>query len=171
MALVKTVSKLLFYISRILAAAYLGTTLYALICLLFHWNTSPYGGGKYLHINYPFTQQPFLNIDDNYPYIIFSFLMPLGLYGTFFWWASNVFKVFFQSRLFTQQNIVHLRRFYLLNLTVPIAATALSSFFVPIEGAVWALVTVHFVLGAFAYFLAAIFQQGLHLQREQDLII
>ncbi len=80
-------------------------------------------------------------------------------------------EFFFQSKLFTQQNIVHLRRFYLLNLTVPIVATVLSSFFVPVEGVVWALATVHFVLGAFAYFLAAIFQQGLNLQREQDLII
>jgi hypothetical protein len=97
--------------------------------------------------------------------------MPLGLYGAFFWWASNVFKVFFQSKLFTQPNIVHLRRFYLLNLTVPIAATVLSSFFVPVEGVIWILVIVHLTLGTFVYFLAAMFQQGVNLQREQDLII
>ena len=30
---------------------------------------------------------------------------------------------------------------------------------------------IHFILGVFAYFLAAIFKQGLQLQKEQDLFI
>lgn len=171
MKLVKPVSRLLFYISKILAWIYLGTTLYAVICLIFNWNITPYGEGKYLHINYPFTQHPFLNIDNNSPYIFFSFLMPLGLYGLFFWCASNVFRVFFQNKLFIQTNIVHLQRFYLLNVAVPLIAAILSGFFVPVETVIWILVAVHLILGVFTYFLAAIFKQGLNLQREQDLII
>lgn len=167
----KTVSKLFFYIGRGLAIGYLGTSVYSLLCILTGWGISPYGAGKYLHINYPFTQQPFLNIDNNFPYIVFSFLLVLTLYGLFFWISSDVFKVFFQPKLFTLANIMHLKRFYLLNWLVPAAAIAVSSFFVKLDSVVWLLLLLHFMLGIFAWFLAGIFKQGLHLQNEQDLII
>ena len=38
------------------------------------------------------------------------------------------------------------------------------------EGLEWVAI-IHFFLGVFAYFLAAIFKQGLQLQNEQDLFI
>jgi len=167
----KSIARILYYICLVLAIFYLATILYAVFCLLTRWGISPYGEGQYLHINYPFTNAPFLNIDNNPSYIIFSFLLPLSLYGVFFWLAANVFKVFFQSKLFTQQNIFNLRRFYMLNLIVPGIAAILASIFVPIESAIWVLVVVHGMLGIFTYFLAAIFKQGLNLQNEQDLII
>lgn len=171
MVRVKVVSKILYYISYILALGYLATTLYSVICLLTQRGIVPYGEGKYIHIMYPFTNEPFLNIDNNAPYVVFSFLLPLSLYSLFFWAASRVFKVFYQPRLFTSQNIVHLRRFYLLNMLVPVFCAVLSGFFVQLESIVWGLVVVHLFLGIFAYFLAAIFRQGLQLQKEQDLFI
>jgi hypothetical protein len=167
----KSIAKILYYICLVLAIFYLTTILYAVLCLLTRFGISAYGEGQYLHINYPFTNNPFLNIDNNLPYIIFSFLLPLILYGVFFWLAANVFKVFFQTKLFTQQNIFNLRRFYMLNLIVPVIAAVLASVFVPVESAIWVLVVVHGILGIFTYFLAAIFKQGLNLQNEQDLII
>lgn len=171
MTTAKGIARTLYYICLILAIFYLAAMLYAALCLLTRWGIDPYGEGQYLHINYPFTNTPFLNIDNNLPYIIFSFLLPLSLYGVFFWLAANVFKVFFQAKLFTQKNIFDLRRFYMLNLIVPGIATLFASIFVQVESAIWGLVVVHGMLGVFTYFLAAIFKQGLNLQNEQDLII
>jgi hypothetical protein len=171
MARVKAISRILHYISRILALGYLATTLYAIICLLTSWGIQQYGAGDHLHILYPFTNIAFLNIENNPSYIIWSFLLPLSLYSLFFWLASNVFKVFYQPKLFSLRNILPLRRFYLLNIMVPGVCAILSGFFVPLENAIWVLVIVHFFLGTFTYFLAAIFKQGLQLQNEQDLFI
>ncbi|MGO4293213.1 hypothetical protein [Chitinophaga sp. RAB17] len=171
MTRVKAVSKILHYISKILALGYLITILYSIICLLTNWGIQYYGEGKYLHILYMFTDTPFLNIDNNPSYIIFSFLLPLSLYTLFFWLAANVFKVFYQPKLFSSQNIVHLRRFYLFNIIAPGVSAAFSSIFVPLESIIWALITLHLFLGIFAYFLAAIFKQGLQLQNEQELFI
>jgi len=167
----KIISKALFFVSRIFALVYMATVIYSLLCLFTNWGITLYEEGKYMHINYPFTNTPFLNVDNNLSYKIFDFLLPITLYGLFFWLLSNVFKVFYQQRLFTQQNVVQLFRFYALNLTLPWMAAILSSFFVEVEMAMWLLVGVHFVLGIFTFFLAEIFKQGLHLQNEQDLYI
>jgi len=46
-----------------------------------------------------------------------------------------------------------------------------TSFFTAVDDSLIMLTTIHFILGVFAYFLAAIFRQGLNLQHQQDLII
>jgi hypothetical protein len=56
-------------------------------------------------------------------------------------------------------------------LALPIIALILASLAIPIEGGVTALAFMHVLLGVFAYFLAAIFKQGLEIQNNQDLII
>lgn len=167
----KIISRILFYICSVLAAGYLITALYALLCLATGFSVTSYGNGQFLHINYPFTQQPFLNIEDNYPYIIFSFLLVLIPYGIFFWLSAKVFKVFFQPKLFTKEHILQLKRFYLFNIFIPLPLVIIASFFVEVESIIWGLVFIHFMLGIFCLFLANIFKQGLHLQNEQDLII
>ncbi|QJB41582.1 DUF2975 domain-containing protein [Chitinophaga oryzae] len=168
----KIISKILFYISRTLAMGYLLMIVYAVVCLLTGWNVqSATSGGAFVNILFPFTNSPFLIIDTAPTYIIFSFLLPLVLYSLFFWLASEVFKVFHQPRLFSSENVVHLRRFYLFNVFIPGAAALLSRPFTVVEKDIWLLVIVHFFLGIFIYFLAAIFTQGLQLQKEQDLFI
>ncbi|MGX5820251.1 DUF2975 domain-containing protein [Chitinophaga lutea] len=167
----KLIARILFYGCRTLAWAYLLTVAYSILCLLSGWSTAGYGEGRFLHIFYPFTTTPFLNIENNLPYIIWSFLLTLTLYGLFFWLASDVFRVFTRQKLFTAPNVVHLRRFCWFNLAVPGACTLAALPFVEIENMIGVLVAVHFILGVFAYFLAAIFQQGLQLQKEQDLFI
>ncbi|PSK91135.1 DUF2975 domain-containing protein [Taibaiella chishuiensis] len=168
---VKTISRILYYLSALLALIYSGMALYSVVCLLTGWNLIPYGEGKYLHILYPFTSKPFLNIDNNLPYMLFSFLLPLTLYGLFFWITCGVFRVFHQPRLFTAKNVTRLRQFYGFNLIAPVSAVLLAAIFVPVESPIWALVVVHLLLGVFAYFFAVIFRQGLQLQNEQDLFI
>jgi small-conductance mechanosensitive channel len=168
---VKLISKILFYITRLLSFLYLTGILYSIFCLLTGWSIIPYGDGKYLHILYPFTQQPFLNIDNNLPYILFEFIMPLLLYGLFFLLSSNVFKVFHQPKLFTAAAVQHLKNFYWANLTLPTAALFCAMAFAEVEGIAIALVFIHYILGIFVYFLSEIFKQGLKLQKEQDLFI
>lgn len=167
----KVISKILFYICSVLSGGYLITVLYSLLCLATGFSVVPYKEGQYIHINYPFTEKPFLNIDNNYSYIIFSFLLVLISYGIFFWLSAKVFRVFFQPKLFTRENILQLKRFYLYNIFIPLPLVVVASFFVEVESMIWGLVFIHFMLGIFCLFLANIFKQGLHLQNEQDLFI
>lgn len=167
----KIISKILYYLCCIVSAGYLITFVYSVFCLVTDFSVTPYKNNLYLHINYPFTEQPFLNIERYYPYIIFSFLMVLFLYGIFFWLSAKVFKVFFQSKLFIKENILQLKRFYMYNIFIPLPAVITASFFVEVESIIWGLVFIHFMLGIFCLFLANIFKQGLHLQNEQDLFI
>lgn len=169
---VKVISTILFYITRIVAILYLLTTFYSLVSLLTGWSFITKEDGKYFSICYPFTQSPFLNGENNLAYKIFNFIIPIGFYGIFFLLVSNVFNVFKQPKLFTKYGVNQLRWFYLANLTLPWLTILLSSIFAGKieEGLEWVAV-IHFFLGVFAYFLAAIFKQGLQLQNEQDLFI
>lgn len=168
---VKIVSKILFWFTRLLAIGYFAMASHAAIALLSGWSLKIREGGKYFQVTFPFSQTPFLNGDNNLPYIIFEFLMPLSLYGLFFLWLSNVFKVFFQPKLFTENGIMHLKRFYLGNLFVPGIMVLVVSMIDDPENDAIVVTVLHSIIGVFAYFLAAIFKQGLNLQNEQDLII
>ncbi|MEY8760875.1 DUF2975 domain-containing protein [Chryseobacterium tongliaoense] len=168
---IKIISKILYYLCFVLSVGYLLTFVYSVFCLLTGFAVTPYKQNLYLHINYPFTEQPFLNIENNSPYIIFSFLTVLITYGIFFWLSAKVFKVFFQPKLFTEAHITQLKRFYMYNIFFPLPIVVLASFFVEVESIIWGLVFTHFMLGIFCLFLANIFSQGLHLQNEQDLFI
>lgn len=165
------VSKILFYVTRFLAIVYFTLALYSVLTLSTGWSLTFKDSGKYFQVCYPFTDYPLMLGDYNLPYIIFDFLAPLSLYGLFFLLISNVFKVFFQPKLFTQNGINHLRRFYLANLLLPVITIFIASIFVPLDNEVSIFIVLHFMLGVFAYFLAAIFKQGLNLQNEQDLFI
>lgn len=165
------VSKILFYVTRFLAIVYFALALYSILTLITGWSLTFKDNGKYFQVCYPFTNHPLMLGDYNLPYIIFDFLSPLSLYGLFFLLISNVFKIFFQPKLFTQNGINHLRRFYLTNLILPSVVIFLASFFVSLDNEVSIFIVLHFMLGVFAYFLAAIFKQGLNLQNEQDLFI
>lgn len=164
-------SKIISIISRLAGLGYFITAIYSIVCLATKWCITPYGEGKYLHINYPFSQMPFLNIDNNANYILFSFLLPVTMYGLFFWLTADLFLVFSKSKLFTLWNLLRLKRFYLFNGMAPFPAIVISSFFVETESIVWLLAVVHGILGVFVWLVAALFKQGMQLQNEQDLFI
>ncbi|HAF32978.1 MULTISPECIES: DUF2975 domain-containing protein [Sphingobacterium] len=167
----KIIGRILFYITSLLGSLYLIITLYALICLLTGWNTASYGNGMFLHINYPFTITPLMNVDNNVSYKVFSFLLPLSFYTIFFLLSAQIFKLFTRRKLFTKFHLLILKRYYRLNILLPIVCTAIAAVFVTVEGGIAILIAVHFILGIFVFFLAEIFRQGLHLQDEQDLYI
>ena len=168
---VKAVSRVLCYSARILAVLYFVMAALSLLALTTGWGLNIREGGKYFQVYYPFTKIGFLNGDYNITYIIFFFLLPISLYGLFFLLLSNVFKVFFQPRLFTSYSVKHLRLFYQANCIIPGLVVFLSSFFERVETESIVMVVLHFTLGVFAWFFAAIFKQGVQLQNEQDLYI
>lgn len=169
---VKIIATSLFYITRIFAILYLIITLYLLVSLLTEWSYFTKDSEKYFTICYPFTDTPFLNGENNWAYKVFNFLVPIGFYGLFFLLVSNVFHVFKQPKLFTKYGVNQLKYFYLANLTLPWMTILLASIFAgEIEEGLELVAIIHFFLGVFVYFLAAIFKQGLKLQNEQDLFI
>ena len=168
---VRFFARILFYVTRFFSVAYFFMAAHSLLALTTKWSLTLREGGKYFSVNIPFTQQAYLLGDYNLPYIIFDFLVPLAGYGLFFLLVSNIFKAFFQPKLFTVYGINQLRRFYLVNLILPGVALLLASFFSEVEDMAIVLIVLHFILAVFAYFMAAIFKQGVNLQNEQDLFI
>ncbi len=169
---VKLISTILFYITRIVTISYILVTIYSLFSVLTEWGYINQDNGKNFAVCYPFTKTPFLLGENNWDYKIFYFLIPLGFYGVFFLLVSNVFNVFKQPKLFTEYGIKQLKWFFLANIFFPSLAILLAYIFAGNieEGLVWVAV-IHFFLGVFAYFLYAIFKQGVNLQNEQDLYI
>jgi len=171
MNIVRVVSALLFYVFRILAIAYLITSVYAAVALLpVTGLSSRVQADTRFEIYYPLTQIPFL-LGENTAAFITEMLLGIGLYGLFFWLLSNVFSTFRQTKLFTEKGIQHLTWFYRLNFLVPSGVLLLLSVLSTVEQVMIMLVVLHGLLGVFAFFMAAIFRQGVHLQNEQDLYI
>ena len=168
---VKIVARALFWFSRMLAILYLALTALSLIALTTGYGLRLAENQSKFQVLLPFTQQSILLGDYNAAYILNYFLAPVALYGCFFWLLGNVFRVFYQQRLFTIQGVRQLRIFYLANFIVPLLVLFLHSFFVEVEEETMVLTVLHLTIGVFAYFLAAIFRQGLQLQNEQDLYI
>ncbi|MDF0716389.1 DUF2975 domain-containing protein [Muricauda sp. 334s03] len=165
----RVISKILYAVIRSLAWIYLVIALYGAFSWITKTNTQIEDARAV--INYPFTDVSFLILDNNWSYFLFAFLLPVLSYTLFFWLLSNVFKVFYQEKLFTQPNIAHLKRFYSANLIFPIVLVAFSSFFIEIGKGIFIIVALHLVLGVFIFIISEIFNQGLSLQNEQDLYI
>ncbi len=168
----KLISKILYFICRILGIAYLTMALYSSISIITKWSFIEREGGKYFSVCFPFTNTHFLNGDNNWSYMLFSFILPMAFYGLFFYAMSNIFQLFNLPKLFTTKAVSHLELFYRLNITVPWILILLASiFYGEFEEGFDMLAVVHFILGGFAYFIAKIFSQGVKLQNDQDLII
>jgi tryptophan-rich sensory protein len=100
---------------------------------------------------------------------LFTYLFTVAFYGLFLWLLSGVFHAFKQKKLFTEKGAVQLSRFYITNLLMPFLFLVLFLFFRNDMSDIIRIMFLHLVIGVFAYFMAAIFKQGLLLQEEQDL--
>lgn len=165
----KIISKFLFYLTRGLAFIYLLTAFYGSFSWFTKTNIKTEQNQTIIH--YPFTEKPFLILESNITYVVFAFLIPVLGYVLFFWLLSNVFKVFYQQKLFTRENIIHLKWFYLANIFLPVVLIIFSSFFIAVEKEIFLIAILHLFLGVFVFFMSAIFNQGLTIQDEQDLYI
>jgi len=161
----------LLYLSRVLAIPYLATAAYCIISFIFKDAlVHTIDNGKRFVINYPFTQQRFLLGDDLAFSYVFEMIAIIGLYGVFFWLLGNIFQTFREQKLFTGKGVKRLQVFYALNFLVPIPFLIVHFIYGYEVQVVITLALLHYVLGIFAYFMAVIFNRGLYLQNEQDLI-
>lgn len=173
---VRITATILYYITRVAALAFLLTSIYAFIVLLLSFQTNMAGlpievkdNGSFV-IFFPFTNMPFLLGDYTRSYFLIS-TSTVALYGLFLWLLSCVFKAFRQQKLFIPKSVSQLQRFYLFNLGVPVIVLLLLAIFGhEIRDAI-IIVFLHLMIGVFAFFMAAIFKQGLLLQEEQDLTL
>lgn len=173
---VKSIAFFLYYLTGILAGLVLTTAIYATVVVSVYTHTQH----SYLipmevfddhfTIFYPFSHKPFLLGEYSSEYLIIS-LVIVVLYGIFLWLLSNVFRSFTQQKLFTPKSITRLSAFYIYNFVAPVACIiVVVSFGAQINDAL-VLTFLHFMIGVFAYFMAAIFKQGVLLQEEQDLTL
>jgi hypothetical protein len=172
---VRIVARILHLLSKAIAIVYLLSALYSLFVFAanelfsgFSWIEVTQQGR--FTIMYPFTKTPFLLGEYHFEFILMMLIAIAG-YGVFGWLLGEVFKVFKQEKLFTENGVQALTVFYLANFIVPVTVLFISFF---LEGYFRDLVVftmLHAVIGVFAYFMASIFNQGVLLQNDQDLTI
>lgn len=174
MKAVRPVASVLYYLSRILSLLLLVSAGYATTIVLVY-KAHPSGAlpfrvfdDKTFQLFYPFTHKPFLLGDYTAAYLVSNGLT-IAFYGLFLWMLGDVFKTFRQTRLFTPRGVLRLSRFYMLNLVVPFIFLLLLAIFGQEIIDIVRIILLHLVIGVFAFFMAAIFRQGLFLQEEQDL--
>ncbi len=99
-------------------------------------------------------------------------LVILGSYSLFFYLLGRLFAAFSQEKLFTGRSVEGLKRFSWLSLSLPVLVFLFYALVTNEAGMGEVLLLIaHLLLGVFAFFLLAIFQEGYHLQQEQDLTI
>jgi len=170
MKIVRFISSALFALTRFLSLIYFATGIYGIVALASGSPSLVDIADERFVIYYPFTESPFLLGDYNQLYILEMFGVVL-IYGLFFWLLSGVFSAFRQPKLFTIDGVRKLSRFYILNLVVPPLALLLMLIFSITEVPAQLIAVLHIIIGVFAFFMAAIFRQGLNLQNEQDYTI
>ena len=166
---------ILYWLARATAIIVFAILLYAVVVILLYLNNPGsslpiqiLNDGSF-QIFLPFTHTAFLLGDFARSYLLSS-LFTVTFYGLFLWLLGGIFNAFSQQRLFTQKAALRLSRFYIINLLVPVLFIAMVIVFGQSLTDMLRITLLHIVIGIFAFFMAAIFRQGLLLQDEQDLI-
>ena len=173
MKTVRFVASILYTLSKAGGILLMVTAAYAtLVLALFQWGQPSWLPVEviqdHFRIFFPFTRATFLLGDYTLSFLITN-ISTLIFYGIFLLLLSEVFHAFKQSRLFTQSGVASLSRFYMTNLAAPVLFLVLLLFFGVEKGDILRITLLHIIIGVFAFFMAAIFKQGLLLQEEQDL--
>jgi hypothetical protein len=172
MKTVKFIAGILFYLSRVAAIIVTTITIYALVVILLFRNgalSMPMEvTNKTFTIFLPYSHVPFL-LGDYTPSYLISNLTTIAFYSLFLWLLSGVFHAFKQPKLFTRRSVGKLSRFYKTNLIMPFVFLVFLILFGQEFIDLLRIILLHLVIGCFAFFMAAIFRQGLVLQEEQDL--
>ncbi len=175
MAQVRILARILFYLARAVSILSILIAVYALLVLGISavWPGANMPIARSAENNfvifYPFTKIPFLLGEYNISYLATTFLA-LTFYILFLWMLSDVFHAFKQERIFSRKGVLQLTRFYLVNLMGPLLIMlVLVAFRQEIQDII-RITFLHLIIGVFAFFMSAIFKQGVILQEEQDLI-
>jgi hypothetical protein len=170
----KFLAGILFYISRLASWLFLLTAGYALVVVVLmkttnaSWVPMSVSDMDRFTIYFPFTTVPFLLGEYTLSFLIFNLAIVI-FYGVFLWLLSNVFNAFRQPRLFTTKGVTQLSRFYIINILVPVMFIILSLTLNHDWADIIQITFLHLIIAVFAFFMAAIFREGVILQEEQDL--
>ena len=170
----RSLSSILFYLTRAIASVYGLIVSYAVLVFTMHlvWpDAAPLAvaDGRF-EIFYPFTSKVFLLGEMDATYLM-QMLGLMTLYAVFFWLLGNVFLTFRQITLFTPKGVRRLNLFWLYSITAPVLSIVSLTILNEIEPAAQLISILHIIIGIFAYFMAAIFKQGLKLQVQQEFTI
>jgi hypothetical protein len=169
---VRFISTILFYISRIATLVVTAIAVYALAIIFLYANgvhaVPMEVSGNTFTIFLPFSRIPFLLGDYTASYLV-SNLTTVAFYAIFLWLLGDVFHAFRQPKLFTRRGVGQLSRFYKTNLLMPFVFLSFLILFGHEFIDLLRIILLHLVIGVFAFFMAAIFRQGVLLQEEQDL--
>ena len=170
---VRNVANALYHLTRALTIIYGLIAVYAISITILAKNgvnglpLSITEGNRFT-IYYPFTNTPFILVQDERAYLVTTLLVVL-FYGLFLVLLVGVFDTFRQKKLFTPKGVQRLTRFYLANFLLPVIAIIILLLLGEPINDLLIITFLHIVLGIFIYFMTAIFRQGLVLQIEQDL--
>ena len=171
MKLTRIIATIGLFLSRIISIIYFATALHLLISIIFRLPTFKLLPSNVFIILYPLSAKTFIIGSSFSAGYIAEMALIILFYGLFFWLLSNVFKTFRQKKLFTAQGVKNLKFFYIMNLFVcPVLFTILSIDSIE-DYPYFAMIIGHAILGIFVFFIAAIFEQGVNLQKDQDLFI
>ena len=177
MKAIRLISKILRVAAAVLAGVYGLSFAYSFLVLLLNalfpaasWLPIEVLDDRFV-ILFPFTKIGFLTERLHWGYQLFVLVILLA-YAVFFWLLGCIFSAFSDERIFTQTAVQALGYFSRASLSVPIAIFifyAIVTMDARMGEALLAMV--HWLLGIFTLFLAAIFREGYQLQQEQDLTI
>jgi len=172
---VRILSGILYHIVRLLALVFGATAFYAIAILLLSLVTD-YDSlpctildGKFV-IYAPFSRTPFLLGDYTATYLV-PMISATVFYMIFFWLLGNVFDAFRKEKLFVVKGVRQLSSFYKTNLLIPMLILVLALIYQSGINDFLMITFLHGVIGIFAFFMAAIFREGVLLQEEQDLTL
>jgi hypothetical protein len=175
MKAVHLTANILFHLSRPLAILYSLVTVYAIIVVLSSYATHAIWvpinieQGRFV-IFFPFTHTPFI-LGDYAGYYLIPTLLVVIFYSIFLWLLSGVFDAFRQKKMFVTKGVNQLSRFFKSNLAIPAVLILISALYNYAVGDMIRIAFLHGVLGVFAFFMTAIFKEGVLLQEEQDLTL
>lgn len=166
----KSISRFLFFVSRVLTFCSLAMLLYIVIAW-FSGMLELDGEGRFT-LSLPFSNSVIKGIYSSFT--LLSILSVFLYYTAFIFLLSMLFQTFSSEPLFTNNALRYLKYFTVLNIACPLLFLLILLLFfangrLAIEDIT--ISTLHMLMGLFAAFISAIFKQGVVLQEENNLTI
>ncbi|WP_024768315.1 DUF2975 domain-containing protein [Aquimarina macrocephali] len=164
----KSLSTLLFYVTRVTAIGYGVFLLFIAFAMV--TNSFLNISGNNFQIKIPYTDSVIKGVYEINTFA--SIIVFFFFYASFFYVLSLVFETFKAETLFSKNAIKHLTYFTIINLFFPVLYGSIQLLI--FQGGNFNdlyAVFLHIILGVFALFIATIFRQGVQLQEENELTI
>lgn len=169
----KSFSSIFYWLCTILTISIVLLLIFIAVSLIF--KNYSIGSNNEISIGIPLTET-FIKGDLNQftiTFFILSIAIFLLYYGLFFYLLRSIFKVFSREKvIFTNKTISYIKNFGWLNTFLPPLGIIIAYFITSkIDFEIIMQGGLLMALGIFSFFIAAIFNEGIALQEENDLTI